>query len=166
MFCFIVFPEGEGRFLLFCSFVNLSSDLLYVRLDRQLADSGPLLDGSIDLNATADQNAPDSNFESLSSSCGEVRSGQFRAPSLKSKSPGSRGQPPVAELFTLRDFPSPSRRTPALLAQSHPLFLLHRCIRAERPIWREPRRTPQFSQIILPKRKGAPQSSRRRSPSN
>ena len=41
--------------MLFSSFVNLSSDLLYVRLDRQLADSGPLLDGSIDLNATADQ---------------------------------------------------------------------------------------------------------------
>ena len=40
--------------MLFFSFVNLSSDLLYVRLDRQLADSGPLLDGSIDLNATAD----------------------------------------------------------------------------------------------------------------
>ena len=54
--CFIVLSEGEGRF--FCSFLlslTYPVDLLHARLDLQLADPGPLLEGSIDLNVTADQ---------------------------------------------------------------------------------------------------------------
>ena len=56
-FClFYCFIRGRGRFLLlFCSFFNFLVDLLHARLDLQLADAGALLEGSIDLNVTADQ---------------------------------------------------------------------------------------------------------------
>jgi len=56
VFLFVLLSEGERQFI--CSFLlslTYPVDLLHARLDHQLADSGPLLEGSIDLNVTADQ---------------------------------------------------------------------------------------------------------------